>query len=101
MKTVNRITLFLLFPFITFEIFSQVQPIKVDFFSDGYKLNAEIYHMPTEKPMPTLILMHGYPGGEGDPLGLAKRLSPSGINVLCLIIRGPGAAKEYLVLNRR
>lgn len=36
----------------------------------------------------TFIMLHGYPGGEGDPLGLGKRLSSIGINVLVFNYQG-------------
>ena len=81
-------TFFILCFVLTGKVFTQVQPIKVDFISNGSKLNAEIYHIAAEKPIPTFILMHGFPGGEGDPLGLGKKLSPLGINVFVFNYRG-------------
>ena len=72
----------------TVKVFSQVQPVKVNFTSHGSILNAEIYHVSTYKPMPTIILLHGYPGGEGDPLGLGNELSSLGINVFVFNYRG-------------
>ena len=88
MKTSNLLIFVLIFSFQADKVSSQVQPIKVDLISDGYKLNAEIYHPTTKKPIPTFILMHGYPGGEDDPLGLGKRLSQSGINVFVFNYQG-------------
>ena len=88
MKTSNLVLLILIFSFQADRVLSQVQPIKVELISDGYKLNAEIYHPDTKKPIPTFILMHGYPGGEGDPLGLGKRLSQEGINVFVFNYQG-------------
>lgn len=81
MKKCNLLIIFILLCFQTDKILSQVQPVKVNLISDGYKLNAKIFHSVSEKPIPTFILMHGYPGGEGDPLGLGKKLSALGINV--------------------
>jgi len=72
----------------TAKVFSQVQPVKVNLTSHGSILNAEIYHVSTYKPMPTIILLHGYPGGEGDPLGLGNKLSSLGINVFVFNYRG-------------
>ena len=69
-------------------IFSQVQPTKVDFISNGKKLNAAIYHVTAGQPIPTFILMHGYPGREGDPLGLGKKLRSLGINVFIFNYQG-------------
>jgi pimeloyl-ACP methyl ester carboxylesterase len=88
MKTSNLLILLLIFFIQIDKASSQVQPIKVNFISDGYKLNAEMYHSAAEKPIPTLILMHGYPGGEGDPLGLGQKLSQLGINVFVFNYQG-------------
>jgi dipeptidyl aminopeptidase/acylaminoacyl peptidase len=83
-----QFTFFILCFILTGEVFPQVQPIKVDLISNGYKLNAEIYKATENNPAPTFILMHGYPGGEGDPLGLGKKLSSLGINVFIFNYRG-------------
>ena len=72
----------------TVKVSSQVQPVKVNFTSHGSRLNAEIYHVSAYKPIPTIILLHGYPGGEGDPLGLGNKLSSLGINVFVFNYRG-------------
>jgi predicted alpha/beta-fold hydrolase len=81
-------TFIILYFTLTSKVFTQVQPIKVELISDGYKLNAEIFHSVSEQPIPTFILMHGFPGGEGDPLGLGKKLSALGINVFVFNFRG-------------
>lgn len=89
MKTRKLVfSLFILWLIIANKVFTQVQPVKVDLISNGCKLNAEIYQCATKKPISTLILMHGYPGGEGDPLGLGKKLSSLGINVFVFNYRG-------------
>jgi pimeloyl-ACP methyl ester carboxylesterase len=68
---------------ITFQqVVSQIQPIKINLNSNGNKLNADVYPGSSDKFIPTLILMHGFPGGEGDLFGLGKNLSPNGVNVL-------------------
>jgi uncharacterized protein len=88
MKKWNLLIIFSLLFFQIDRVLSQVQPVKVNLISNGYKLNAKIYHPTAEKPIPTFILMHGYPGGEGDPLGLGKKLSALGINVFIFNCRG-------------
>jgi len=88
MKKCNLLIIFSLLFFQIDRVLSQVQPIKVDLISNGYKLNAKIYHPTAEKPIPTFILMHGYPGGEGDPLGLGKKLYALGINVFVFNYQG-------------
>ena len=70
------------------EAYTQVQPMRIDLMSDENKLSAEIYVSPGDQPKPTLILMHGYPGGEGDPLNLGEKLSLSGINLLTFNYQG-------------
>lgn len=62
--------------------------IDINLISNGNKLNAHIYLSETDYSSPTLILMHGYPGGENDPLGLGKRLSTLGITVLVFNYQG-------------
>jgi alpha/beta superfamily hydrolase len=88
MKQRSILIVFLFLSLQTDCVLSQVQPVKVNLSSDGYQLNAQIFHSVSEKPVPTFILMHGYPGGEGDPLGLGKKLSASGINVFTFNCRG-------------
>lgn len=88
MKKCNLLIIFFLLFFQTDRVLSQIQPIRVDLSSNGYKLNAQIFHSVSEKPIPTFILMHGFPGGEGDPLGLGKKLSALGINVFVFNFRG-------------
>jgi len=65
--------------FISVNIYSQVEKQKIEFISEGNRLNAELFIPATNTTKPAIVLMHGYPGGEGDPLGLAKNLSNQGI----------------------
>lgn len=67
---------------------SQVTKNDVDLVSFGSRLHAVMYHLPAEKPVPALILLHGYPGGKGDPLGLGEKLSALGVHVLVFNYRG-------------
>lgn len=83
-----KIIFFVICSLLTIESLPQVQTTRIDLISDENKLNAEIYVSQGDRPKPTLILMHGYPGGEGDPLGLGKKLSSSGINVLVFNYQG-------------
>lgn len=50
-------------------------------------LKGKVYMPETTEPVPTVILLHGFPD-EGDPLGLGKKLSEAGINVLTFNISG-------------
>ncbi|MBA7516811.1 hypothetical protein ES705_08860 [subsurface metagenome] len=72
----------------SYNVLSQNEPVKVDLISNGNKLNADFYPSSENEIRPTLILMHGSPGGEGDPLGLSKKLSSQGINVLVFNYQG-------------
>ncbi len=67
---------------------SQILPVKVDLFSDGKKLDAKFYPAESDKQSPTVILLHGFPGNDNNPLGLAERLSQTGINVLVFNYQG-------------
>ena len=67
---------------IPLKVFTQTEVVDVDLVSNGNKLNADFYKASGGDKYPTLILLHGYPGGEGDPWGLGRKLSSSGINVL-------------------
>jgi dipeptidyl aminopeptidase/acylaminoacyl peptidase len=85
-----HINIFVVFSicFCTNVTYAQIQPKKIDLISEGNKLNAEIFVSQGDQLKPTLILMHGYPGGEGDLLGLGESLSMLGINVLVFNYQG-------------
>ena len=83
-----KIFFFIISCLLTNESSAQLQSTKIDIISDENKLNAEIYVSQGDQPKPTLILMHGYPGREGDPLGLGNKLSSLGINVLIFNYQG-------------
>ena len=88
MKKLFLLSICILLSGITNILSSQTNMIDINLISNGNKLNAHIYLSETDYSSPTLILMHGYPGGEGDPLGLGKRLSALGINVLIFNYQG-------------
>lgn len=69
-------------------LYSQTSKVAVDLISCANKLNAHIYFPESNHTNHTLIMLHGYPGGEGDPLGLGERLSTLGINVLVFNYQG-------------
>jgi dipeptidyl aminopeptidase/acylaminoacyl peptidase len=70
------------------QVNSQTQPVKIDLFSNGNKLNAEVYPVASDKYLPAIILLHGYPGGEGDLFGLGEKLSSLGIVVFLFNYQG-------------
>ena len=66
----------------------QQNNIKINLISNGHKLNAEFYPAAGETYLATVVLLHGYPGSEGDTLGLGDKLSANGINVLTFNYQG-------------
>jgi dienelactone hydrolase len=83
----TTLVLILAFLFVS-RITSQTVPIKIDLFSDGNKLNAKFYPFKSDKQSPTVILLHGIPGNDNNPLGLAERLNQKGINILVFNYQG-------------
>jgi len=67
---------------------SQTLPVKINLISNGNKLNAKFYPVESDKPLPTVILLHGFPGSGNNPLGLAEGLNKRGINVLVFNYQG-------------
>ncbi len=66
---------------------SQVNPIEVELYNKGNKIDAKFYPANTTLP-PTVILLHGYPGNAGSPYGLAERINDEGINILVFNYEG-------------
>ena len=88
MKYLKRIITISVLAILTESTFCQITPVKVDLYSNGNKLNADFYNASGGDKQPTLILLHGFPGEEGDLFGLGKKLSSSGINVLVFNFQG-------------
>jgi pimeloyl-ACP methyl ester carboxylesterase len=61
--------------------------VKVDLVSNGNKLNA-LFYTTNDKDSPTLILVHGFPGNNQSPLGLAEKLNDAGIKILVFNYQG-------------
>ena len=88
MKQIIKLGIVLILVIFTGIAYSQIAPVKIDLYSNGNKLNADFYQAFGSDKYPTLILLHGMPGGEGDIFGLGKKLSSSGINVLIFNFQG-------------
>jgi esterase/lipase len=84
----KRILPVLLFILLSFFLHSQTNKTAINLISSGNKLNAHMYLPDSNHTNYTLIMLHGYPGGEGDPLGLGKSLSALGVNVLVFNYQG-------------
>jgi dienelactone hydrolase len=65
---------------------SVLEPITID--SHGSKLQGYFSQAKGEGPHPTLICLHGAPGGPKDVLGLAQNAPRAGWNALVFTFRG-------------
>lgn len=63
-------------------------PIPLDFRSSGFKISGLFFPAQGQGPFPTVILLHGYPGGEGDLFGLGDKMSKKSINAYTFNYRG-------------
>jgi dienelactone hydrolase len=64
------------------------KPIPLTFESNGANIHAIFYQASGVKPLPVVILCHGFPGGTGDIFGLGERLMKDGFNALAFNYRG-------------
>jgi pimeloyl-ACP methyl ester carboxylesterase len=69
-------------------ITAQTVPVKIDLVSNGNELNAKFYPVERGIPSTTVILLHGFPGNDNNPLGLAERLNKNRINILVFNYQG-------------
>jgi len=65
-----------------------IEPIPITFNSEGSKIQGIFYPANTGKLAPTVILLHGSPGGGEDVLGLGTKMMKEGINALAFNYRG-------------
>jgi pimeloyl-ACP methyl ester carboxylesterase len=56
--------------------------LPISFQTEGHSVKGLFYPSTTKVSSFTVILLRGFPGGEGDPLGLGQSLSKAGLNVL-------------------
>ena len=66
----------------------EINTIPIEFRSNGFKISGMFFPSKGQGPFPTVILLHGYPGGEGDLFGLGKRLNQNSINAFTFNYRG-------------
>lgn len=67
---------------------SQVNPVSIDLRNNGIKLDAKFYPVNKTDKVPTVILLHGFPGNQSSPLGLAEKLNNAGFNILVFNYQG-------------
>lgn len=70
------------------QLASQVNPVSIDLRSNGVKLDAKFYPANKTDKVPTVILLHGFPGNQSSPLGLAEKLNAAGFNILVFNYQG-------------
>lgn len=99
MKTL-KLLLLLILTGISMQLVSQVNPVSIDLRSNGVKLDAKFYPVNTEDKVPTVILLHGFPGNQTSPLGLAEKLNSAGFNILVFNYQGSYLSEgDYSVDN--
>jgi uncharacterized protein len=87
MKIVNLVLVIFLFSFQTI-LFSQSYPEKIDLSGKSCKLDAKFYPSAKSNRSPAVILLHGFPGNQTSPLGLAEKLNAAGFHVLVFNYQG-------------
>ena len=82
------------------QLASQVNPVSIDLKSNGVKLDAKFYPVNKKDKTPTVILLHGFPGNQSSPLGLAEKLNSAGFNILVFNYQGSYQSEgDYSVDN--
>lgn len=77
-----------------------VNPIEISFESNGYKIHGWFYKTKGKGPFPTVILLHGFPGGKGDLFELGQKMIKESINVLTFNYRGTwGSEGDFTLEN--
>jgi len=70
------------------QLASQLNPVSIDLRNNGVKLDAKFYPVNKTDKVPTIILLHGFPGNQSSPLGLAEKLNNAGFNILVFNYQG-------------
>ena len=87
MKTRNALILIILLTN-SLILLSQSNPVSIDLKNNGIKLDAKFYPASKNTKVPSVILLHGFPGNQSSPLGLAEKLNASGFNILVFNYQG-------------
>jgi uncharacterized protein len=69
------------------------QPVPITFDSEGSQIHGFFYPAKTNKPVPTVLILNGWPGSDKDPFGLGTRMMQEGINALDFNYRGTWASE--------
>ena len=65
-----------------------IEHIPLSFTSGNSKISGKFFKAPAQIPAPTVVLLHGFPGGDGDLFGLGKKLIKDSINAFTFSYRG-------------
>ena len=87
MKTL-KFLLLLILTGSSLQLASQGNPASIDLRNNGIKLDAKFYPVNKTDKVPTVILLHGFPGNQSSPLGLAEKLNSAGMNTLVFNYQG-------------
>ncbi len=87
MKTL-KVFLLLILTGSSMQLLSQINPVVMDLRNNGVKLDAKFYPVNKTDKVPTVILLHGFPGNQSSPLGLAEKLNNAGFNILVFNYQG-------------
>jgi uncharacterized protein len=87
MKTL-KVILLLILAGSSLKLVSQVNPVSIDLRNNGVKLDAKLFPAKKTDKVPTIILLHGFPGNQSSPLGLAEKLNNAGFNILVFNYQG-------------
>lgn len=87
MKTL-KFLLLLMLTGSSLHLVSQVNSVSIDLRNNGVKLDAKFYAVNKTNKAPTVILLHGFPGNQSSPLGLAEKLNSAGFNILVFNYQG-------------
>jgi pimeloyl-ACP methyl ester carboxylesterase len=87
MKTLKTLLCFILISN-SLLLSAQLNPVSVDLRNNGIKLDAKFYPANKTTKSPSVILLHGFPGNQSSPLGLAERLNTAGLNILVFNYQG-------------
>ncbi len=74
------------------------KPVPVVFESKGVNIHGLFYKASGVKPLPTVILCHGFTGNDTDVLGLGERLMKEGFNALAFNYRGTWGSKGLFTI---
>jgi len=67
---------------------AQSGPVSIDLKNIGVRLDAKIYPANKNQKVSSVILLHGFPGNQTSPLGLAESLNKAGFNTLVFNYQG-------------